>query len=602
MKEYAFVDMHIHTEHSDEELCDMSIEELLERSQKQAEKLGGDCVISIADHNTILGVKKARQILKEQGKEKYPNVNLINGIEFTTDLCELADYFDGKKMFTRCHILAFGYNENDKELTAYSKITHMHFSKNDNIGMQICAARRVLCENLNVDIPFSILEPLTEEKEYSPFKTKFIAFVFDYLNQIGVKTSKEQINTLVSSKISNGMSFIRESESGGRLKISEVSKLIKNAGGELTIAHPALIRVTVDGLKYIAEKNGKQMSDVYTTKTTKYKNNTNISFVKDKKFILEEFLNACESVTHNKIGGIETYYEEHYYSRFYKKIEAICKERGMFSTAGSDFHGLHLHTSKSLGFVFNYDLTKAYKQINDYQTNDRCVLYMCGISGADYFMNNRKLDLTKSPIIKNADGKMIPTQEFDDLIEPMYEIAKHHNVPTKNSKPQKQKPERFYEIQGGEEELLKQDGEIDFASRISELVRISSKFDHILAEQESPRKQAKLLLRLNLFTENIIKGMLEIKRRSLSNDYIRTLDDYKTLYNVLSDINTKYGKMLVQNPKIVKDLRKDMAFYYKKNQNFIHLLTSLHLGEPLKTKQTKEEDNDLTKNNEDLQK
>ena len=38
MKDYSFVDMHIHTEYSDEELCDMTIEQLLAKAQAKAPK------------------------------------------------------------------------------------------------------------------------------------------------------------------------------------------------------------------------------------------------------------------------------------------------------------------------------------------------------------------------------------------------------------------------------------------------------------------------------------------------------------------------------------------------------------------------------------
>ncbi|MBE7074514.1 MAG: hypothetical protein E7376_00820 [Clostridiales bacterium] len=67
MKDYSFVDMHIHTEFSDEDMCDITIEQVLEKAQKRAEQTGKDCVISIADHNTILGAKKAQEIMKAVG-------------------------------------------------------------------------------------------------------------------------------------------------------------------------------------------------------------------------------------------------------------------------------------------------------------------------------------------------------------------------------------------------------------------------------------------------------------------------------------------------------------------------------------------------------
>ena len=61
MKNYSFIDMHIHTAYSNEDLCDLTIEQLLTMAQKRAEKIGKDCVISIADHNSILGVQEVKK-------------------------------------------------------------------------------------------------------------------------------------------------------------------------------------------------------------------------------------------------------------------------------------------------------------------------------------------------------------------------------------------------------------------------------------------------------------------------------------------------------------------------------------------------------------
>lgn len=575
MKEYAFVDMHIHTEHSDEELCDMPIEQLLEKSQKQAEKLGGDCVISIADHNTILGVKKARQILKEQGKEKYPNVKLINGIEFTTDLCELADYFDGKKVFTRCHMLAYGYDENDKELTAYSKITHKHFTKEDNVGMQICASRRILCEEFNIDIPFSILEPLADAGKKTKFKTEFINIVSNYLKEKKINVKADQLDNLIANYIFDEVGFARESEAVGRLKLSDVAKLTKNAGGELVVAHPAIIRVTVSGLKYIASKYDKNLSDLYETTVDKYKNNTELSWVKDKKLILNEFIDACEKVAGCEIKGMEEYHSSNYSSHIYSEIEDVCKERGKLVTCGSDYHGLHLHTSKHLGLVFHNDIASAYKAENHLQTDDRCVLYMSGISSADYFMGDKKPNLQEQAIIKDVTGRVVPPQNFNNAVENM----KRFSHKTESSSVEKQ-----------------ESNNISLSARITSLVRISEKFDHILSKEGNYREQAKLMLRLNLFTENIIQAMQDLKIQASKSDYIRTLKDYEKIYNILQDINAKYKTLIIKNPDIIKDLRFDMSHYYKKNKTTIDWLVNMHFKKPIHTNQ-----DEAQNQNEDMQ-
>ena len=118
MKDYALIDLHTHTEYSNEPGCNDSVEDVLKDAQEIAERSGKDAMIAITDHNTILGIREARRIL-DSGL--YPNVKLISGAEFTVDMNQINGVFGGHKVFGNCHILAYGFDENNPELINYSK-------------------------------------------------------------------------------------------------------------------------------------------------------------------------------------------------------------------------------------------------------------------------------------------------------------------------------------------------------------------------------------------------------------------------------------------------------------------------------------------------
>lgn len=560
MGEYSFVDMHIHTEHSDEELCDMTIEQLLAKAQAKAESWGKDCVIAISDHNTILGVKKARQILNSnEGKINYPNVKLINGIEFTTDLVEMTSYFEGNKVFTRCHTLAYGYDENDKELTAYSLITHKHFTKNDNIGMQICSARRLVSEMYCIDIPFSVYESLAYANKSTKFKTEFLRLTNEYALNNKIRINIKDIDNIISPYISDVVDFNREASAMGRLKVSEIGKLVKDAGGELVIAHPTLIRVTVDGLRYLANKKGVKFDSLYKNTTTKYKNNTDFGYVKNQELVFNTFLDAYESIIGYKISGIEKYYSSNFSSRMDLTAEKICNDRGMYETCGSDYHGEHLHPDKDIGNVLHNTIQENYRKQTGLITLGKNPINVCSLSAVDYFMSGKKVKLPNKAILKTSIGEVKPA-DFENAINLMISDKKKIKVTSSTY-----------------DEVAK----VDLDEKVNELNDIVERLDTILEEQSSPRKQAKLILRLNLFTENIISGIREIKFKANKYAYVRTLEKYKDILKALNDIHIKYTKLLKQNPKILKNLKYDMRYYYKRDETTIDKLANIRLDAPI---------------------
>lgn len=563
MKQYSFIDMHIHTAFSDEEKCDMTIEQLLKKAQERAQRTGQDCVISIADHNTILGVKKAREILSSpEGKAKYPNVVLINGIEFTTDLCELANQFGGHRVFTRCHTLAYGYDENDTELTAYSRITHKMFTFEDNVGMQICAARRALCEKYGLDLPFTLFEDMAELGMGAKFKDEFLSRFALYAQEHKLKINLNEASLVISPYILNHVDYVREASSFGRLKLSEIAKLVKGAGGELVVAHPSLIRVTVKGLEHIARQEGLSLSDVYVPDKRKYNNNTDLSHVKMQKLVFEYFIDAfnktCGGGTY--LRGIEKYYSSNYRSRLDKIIETICAERGLFETCGSDYHGIHLHPDKMLGNVFTDTILERYESEYSYVSSDRCPMVVSGLTAVEHFLGDRTAKLPNQTKFVTDRGVEIPQEVYEHIISITSKNATHIGV-TQSSEDAK--------------------SSYGFEARIAELTEIVEKFNQIIATTESKAKRAKLLLRLNLFSENVYEALKVLRDKSANNYAIRTMPEYEKIVKLMAEIQNQFKSLLRYNPLMIKDLKNDMRHYYKKKTVTIHRLAELDFLPPV---------------------
>lgn len=571
MKNYSFIDMHIHTAYSDEELCDMSIPELLAMAQRRASKVGKDCVLGIADHNTILGVQEAKRILNSaDGKAKYPNVKLINGIEFTTDLVEVCDLFDGQRVFTRCHTLAYGYNENDPELTAYSRITHKFFTTNDNVGMQICAARRAVCEHYNIDIPFSALEELASMNRNTNFRKEFIKLVQSYVEENRLNVKLSNINNVVAPYISTFVEYNREASAYGRLKLSDVAKLVKNAGGELVVAHPALIKVVVDGLKKIAEKEGLSLSDVYIPGGRKYNNNTDLAHIRRQKLVFEYFIDSFNKVCSKagiSLSGIERYYSSNYSSRLDKVIESICAERGMYETCGSDYHGLHLHPNKSLGDVFGNDIQKNYKGLFEHYTESRVPIVISGLSAVEHLIDKVNI-FHNTALFSNDKGEDILMKDVIYTIEETK--TKEHIIESKSKDALIQ-----------EEQM----STLGIEERISELLKVAERFNDIIEHSDSKGKQAKLLLKLNLFVENIYEPLKVLRDKADGCLSIRQDKQYRQLCELMKNIKRQFNQILTDNPRMIKDLKSDMKYYYKQKKVLLHRLAELDFPEPLKAEQ-----------------
>lgn len=184
-----YADFHSHTTCSDGLL---SVNELLEK----VNSLNIKC-FSITDHDTISAYS---QINSE--------VNLISGVELTV-------YFGGKEV----HLLAYNFNLKDSELNTYlNSIKEQRINRAKNIINQL--------RNQQIDISF--------DEVYDNLKGEIItrSHIADALIE---KKYAKNVYEVFSNYLSNDkvalpkVSFIN---------FEDAIKLVKNAGGFVSIAHP----------------------------------------------------------------------------------------------------------------------------------------------------------------------------------------------------------------------------------------------------------------------------------------------------------------------------------------------------------------------------
>ncbi|MBO5884418.1 MAG: hypothetical protein J6Q51_01335 [Clostridia bacterium] len=322
MKEFAFIDLHIHTEHSHEDGCDITVEQLLDTLQAMAEKKGGDVCFSITDHENMLGCLQADELLKKY-PEKYNRLKFIPGMELNTSLKSLGLNDEGFATFRKCHLLGYGYDVHDPQLRAFSILMNKEI-KNDegkkvNIGRQLVYLKKLAETKYNIQIPYSEIEPCLETKEFDKIRKAFI----EYLCSKTGKTVTEIIQFVDENLINK---YNQDAQVKSKQDILELIGLIKAAGGKVSIAHPRSVR---------------------------YKKNVNdLKNGREKTFIA--FITALQKVTNNGIDGLEIFHSENTDRQFFKMVYQYAKKYNMFLTCGSDYHGGKLHSSKVLSKCLNH--------------------------------------------------------------------------------------------------------------------------------------------------------------------------------------------------------------------------------------------------------
>lgn len=200
MRRYLFIDLHMHSKHSHEEGCEISVEDLLhnanelvdetrnllikrvnavdnfdledlvdelvpyfaddEQTQNQIRlnilaskhirselikniNSNTKCTISITDHQSIEGSREAIKLINNN-PEKYSAINFITGIEVNAGLRCISKNEEGYSAFKKCHALAYNYDINDVTFNAYSKLYNWTIPKEFEIHKRELTHKEVI--------------------------------------------------------------------------------------------------------------------------------------------------------------------------------------------------------------------------------------------------------------------------------------------------------------------------------------------------------------------------------------------------------------------------------------------------------------------------
>ena len=535
MSDYSFIDMHIHSKYSDEDFCDITVEEILQKAQTKAKQLGRPCAISIADHNSMLASKEA-QILINTGK--YPDVKFINGMEITVDMCEVNKKI-GKNLFKRVHILAYNFSETNPELLAYSKITHIKFEGYDeNVGLQICASRRAINEKYGITIPFKVLLPLVNLKRTGNVRGDFLDVVMPYLQSEGIKASRQEIKELIKPYVKNYVARVENAEVYGKLTISEASRLVKNAGGELVIAHPAKIHVCQDVANQILADNGMSQN------TKKYDSKAiNLETFGKKDIFLELLIESANEITQTKIKGIEAYNITALNNGTAFTVDRIAKKYGLYKTAGSDYHGDILTDDRSVGNVFIDEVHESVRNKYSKDKSDNEYIYVSSLPCIEYYMG-KSLAEAGVELFITAAGKNLSLGEYKSLYE---------DVKNRKKKRHAERVAKSKDANKDEEDVKHK---YKLKVRIGDLIKIVEETNFLVYNSnENPHRKFEKLIKLNKMAEKLYEGISKlVQEGSLDNETLNHIKKQiliikKNLYEIAS----RYPKAIESYNKSIKN-------------------------------------------------
>ena len=126
-------------------------EEYIERAYKVAKKNNCKVKLSITDHQSIEGSKRAIKYLKEH--PQYADyVEIVSGIEINTSLGSVNNELGVSKKngFAGCHILGYNYNLLDPELSAFSYLNYAETENSKCLGLKLIAARNMISNGSNI--------------------------------------------------------------------------------------------------------------------------------------------------------------------------------------------------------------------------------------------------------------------------------------------------------------------------------------------------------------------------------------------------------------------------------------------------------------------
>ena len=369
MKSYAFVDLHIHTVHSYEDGVDITVQKLLDMLNAMAEKENKNICFSITDHESILGCIEAAKLLKCRPDE-YKRLHFIPGIELNASLKSVGLNESGHSIYSRCHMLGYGYNLMDRNLITYSKLSHKKvfadvstkkgvIRKQINTGKQIICAKKYLETLFKTKIPFNIYEQCANLDSHNEIRKNFILVSSIFLN-----LTENEVEEIIKNIYYAEPKYNEIADGSSKQDIFDIINMIKSAGGKVGIAHGNTIKF--------------EQKEIFADKT-----NPNI-----KMEMFDRFIDIVQKASNNGLDFVELFHNENTVPRAFDKMYEIAKKYNLFVTCGSDFHGGVLHPNNMLSKCFSKRFEYCSLDIDDREDyKNKIKNKITGLAFVDYMLN-----------------------------------------------------------------------------------------------------------------------------------------------------------------------------------------------------------------------
>ncbi|MGN1208028.1 MAG: PHP domain-containing protein [Christensenellales bacterium] len=356
----GFVDLHNHTNDSYGEEMDkmnLSAEELLESVYAYTKKNSCNATFAVTDHNSIDGVQKIDLLIKADPK-KYEKVNFISGCEFTCSAGSLGTIKNNsghvKNIFKNFHMLAYGFNPFDEDLTFLCKLhsTRRHNSitlATNNTAIKISAGAYVLAiktilKDYGINLPLSAFRDVNLNTNGID-EQKYIKYLISYIEKFNLP---EMTKKDIFYQLSN-----RNMITLGRLDCMEVMEIVENAGGYCVLAHPYLLKLgswatedpkrTQETFKAKLKECGIQLGANESLRT--------LAFQYCAYILKNEAKSQATGKKLNGIVGLEVLHSSASTKDVIKNLVKTANDNNLYITNGSDSHGTLLKAEYLAKFV-----------------------------------------------------------------------------------------------------------------------------------------------------------------------------------------------------------------------------------------------------------
>lgn len=341
------VDLHVHTMHSLD--GGFSVAKILSHALSNNVKH-----LSITDHNSINGLKKALRIIEAE-PEKYKSLNLISGVEISCVDKELGAKF---------HLLVYGFDPNNKELN--EKLEQIRRSERERyynlfsileneLGIKFSPYEIVKASATNSDITLDVIAKMAvlhidENGKPAPYASTPEEFK-EYVKKV-LGANKHFAKIKNKLMIDLDRKRIDDFDKTPYPSLEDILPIIKAAGGIPVIAHPTLIHCMDES------ENNRISGTPNLAVDAESPVLTDEQLAEQKKLLkaeaikkTEDFIKAFKNKTHSfgLEAGIEAFFgaqkgKENYFIN-------IAKKNNLIIAGGSDFHGPHKNFSHRIGAV-----------------------------------------------------------------------------------------------------------------------------------------------------------------------------------------------------------------------------------------------------------